>query len=222
MTVPARGSPYARRIEASATNYARKLFHACAAIVSLVFALVLFTPAQLPWAAAAFAGTFWFLEGLRRVVPRSNVAIMAFFRPIARSHEHYQVNSATWYMTALLLLASTGSTILSVIGVAVLGFADPAAGIVGRRFGRLKLINNRTLVGSLTFLVVGTISALAVMALLPVSPPTMVAVYTALAAAGAGAVAELLSRRVDDNFLIPLAAAGAAAAVLLGTGSSLY
>ena len=47
--------------------------------MSLTFTLVVFTPTQLPWVAGLFAGTFWFLEGLRRIAPRANDAIMAFF-----------------------------------------------------------------------------------------------------------------------------------------------
>jgi dolichol kinase len=196
----------------------RALFHLSAALVSLLFAMVLFTPTQLPWAAAVFAVTFWSLEGLRRIVPRTNDALMTFFRHVARPSERHRVNSATWYMTALLLLASTGSTLLSVVGVAVLGFADPAAATVGRRFGRVKLANNRTLEGSLTFVIVGTAAAFVALMLLAAPPPAPLALAVALAAATSGALAELFARRVDDNFLIPLVAAGAAAVLLRTTG----
>ena len=190
--------------------------------MSLVFALVVFTPAQLPWVAGLFAGTFWFLEGLRRISPRANDALMAFFAPIARPVERVEVNSATWYMTALVLLASTGSTLLCVVGVAVLGFADPTAAIVGRRFGRVTLVHGRTLEGTATFLVVGAAATFGAVMLLPAPPALALAVVLAAAAGAAGALAELLSKRVDDNFAIPLVAAAAAATVLLATGHSLW
>jgi dolichol kinase len=198
------------------------MFHVSAALVSLVFTLILFTPAQLPWVAACFAGTFWTLEGLRRISPRANDLLMAFFAPIARPIERVRVNSATWYMTALVLLASTGSTIIAAVGVAVLGFADPTAAIVGRRFGRVKLVHGRTLEGTVTFAVVGAAAALGVIAWLPAPPPLGIAVLIAATAGTAGAFAELFSRRIDDNFAIPLVSAAAAAAVLLASGHTMY
>jgi dolichol kinase len=106
--------------------------------------------------------------------------------------------------------------------VAVLGFADPTAAIVGRRFGRVKLVNGRTLEGTITFFVVGVAAALGVVAWLPAPPPVAVALALAAAAGVAGALAELFSRRIDDNFSIPIVSAAATAAVLLASGHTLY
>jgi dolichol kinase len=202
------------------TNYTRSAFHVASALVCLVLTLVVFTPSQLPWAAAAFAGTAWSLEILRRISPAANERLMVFFRPIAHASEARRVNSATWYMTSLVILAATGSTILAVVGVAVLGFADPLAGLVGRRFGRIRLLHGRTLEGSLTFFVTGTITAFAASWLLPAPPPPGVMLLTAASASLAGTIAELVSRRVDDNLSIPLSAAMGAALALFALGTS--
>ena len=201
------------------TNYARSAFHIGAAVVCLVL-IVSLTSQQLPWAAGAFAAWSWCMEGLRRVSKRANAAMMAFFRPIAHEQERDRINSATWYMTSLVLLALTESPLLCVTGVAVLGLADPLAGLVGRRFGRVRLINGRSLEGSLTFVVVGTLAARSAMLLVDTSISSGLLWLTALAAAIAGGVAELASRRVDDNLSIPMAAAGTAAALLWLIGSS--
>ena len=203
-------------------NYARSGFHVASAVVCLVLTLVLLTPKQLPWAAAAFAGTAWSLEILRRISTRWNERLMVFFRHIAHAAEAKRVNSATWYMTSLVVLASTGSTILAVVGVSVLGFADPIAGLVGRRFGRTKLLHGRTLEGSLAFFVAGTCAAFALSWLVPNHPSAGVMLLTAAAASLAGAAAELFSRRVDDNLSIPLSAAAAAALALTLAGVSLW
>jgi dolichol kinase len=203
------------------TNYARSVFHMCAAVVSLVTVMLL-TTQQLPWAAGAFAAWAWSMEGLRRVSTRANAAMMVFFRPIAHEQERDRVNSATWYMTSLVLLALTGSPILCVTGVAVLGFADPMAGLVGRRFGRVRLVNGRSLEGTLTFVVVGTLAARGAMVLVDTGVGAGALWIIALAAALAGGLAELLSRRVDDNLAIPMAAAGTAAMVLAALGVSVW
>lgn len=202
-------------------NLTRSLFHAGSAAVCLTL-VTLLDPLHLPWASGAFAAWAWSMEGLRRISPRANAVMMAFFRPIAHEQERDRVNSATWYMTALLLLALTFSPVLCVAGVAVLGFADPVAGLVGRRFGRVRLVNGRSLEGTLTFVVVGTLAARAAMLLVDgtvgASSGTLWA--TALVAALAGGLAELFSRRIDDNLSIPLVTASTAAVTLLVLGVS--
>jgi dolichol kinase len=201
-------------------NYVRSGFHVASALVCLVLTLVVFTPAQLPWAAAAFAGTAWALEISRRISPAANERLMAFFAPIAHAAEARRVNSATWYMTSLVVLAATGSTMLAVVGVAVLGFGDPLAGLVGRRFGRVELLHGRTLEGSLAFFVTGTLAAFGASWLVPSHPAPGIMLLTAAAASLAGAAAELFSRRVDDNLSIPLSAAVGAALALFAAGVS--
>lgn len=202
-------------------NYARSAFHVSAALVCLVL-IVTLTSEQLPWAAGAFAAWAWCMEGLRRVSRHANAVMMRFFRPIAHEQERDRVNSATWYMTSLVLLALTGSPLLCVTGVAVLGLADPLAGLVGRRFGRVRLVNGRSLEGSLTFVLVGTLAARAAMLLVDTALPSGTLWLTAFAAGLVGGVVELASRRVDDNLSIPLAAASTAAIVLWLLGSSAW
>ena len=92
------------------------------------------------------------------------------------------------------------------LAVLVLGLADPAAGVVGRRFGRIQLSANRTLEGTLAFVVVGALASL--IWLLATGAAPVQALIVALVAGTAGALAELgSSRRFDDNFSIPVAVA---------------
>lgn len=204
------------------TNYARVAFHVGSALLGLFATLVVFTTAQLPYAASTLAGTAWFLEILRRRSPAANARMMRFFAPIARPHEATHINSGTWYMTALVVLTLTYSPLLCVVAVAVLGFGDPAAAIVGRRFGRIRLRHGRSLEGTLAFVVVATLAAVFFVQWLPVAPAAGLAWPVALAAAIAGATAELFSRRVDDNLAIPLAAMGGGWGMLWVLGASAW
>jgi dolichol kinase len=157
--------------------------------------------------AAFFTALAWGMELSRRLDPRINRFLMALFGPVAHAHEAWRVNSATWFSTALLLVAAMGSPIAAVVAFLVLGWADPAAGIVGRRFGRVRLVHGRSLEGTLTFAAVGTL--VAYLALWMWHPELSVGAALAIAAAGAvpAAVAELFARRIDDNLAIPLTAA---------------
>lgn len=190
------------------TNYKRNVFHMASALLSLslIFSL---SQAALLWAAAGFAAWAWSAELSRRRWPAVNRALMKMLGPVAHPHEHWRVNSATWYATAVVILAATGDPRVQVSGVVILGVADPLAAIVGRRYGRHKLIHGRSLEGSSAFLVSGSAAALASLALL-VGVPIGTAAAVAIGAALPATIAELLSRRVDDNLSIPLCAAAGA------------
>ncbi len=194
------------------TNYHRNAFHISSGLC--VVALSEFLPSRLwlilpPLAFAIFA---WGSEVSRRIWPQINNGLMRLFGPVAHAHERHRINSATWFVTAVLILGLAFPRYGAATGVAVLALADPAAALIGRRFGRTKLHANRSLQGTLAFFVVGAVAAFAVLALRhPASLGAMA--VTALATAFAGAVAELYTDRLDDNFTIPLAAASAAVAV---------
>jgi dolichol kinase len=201
------------------TNYNRIAFHVSSALGALVLLEVVLTRAGTLWATGLFAGTFWFLEITRALSRHWNDRLMRvrFFQLIIHPHEQHHVNSATWYASALVLLAIFSPVYASAAALAVLGVGDPLAGLVGRRWGRVHVGAGRTLEGSLAFLVGGTAAAFGALWLWHAAAwPVLLAI--SVAAAVGGAVAETLCRRVDDNFGVPVAAVAAAAltAALLG------
>lgn len=199
------------------TNYARSLFHVSAGLFALAMIEWVLSPFAMVVIASLFSAWAWSMEGLRRVFPKLNDVLMGVFGRVSHPHEAWRVNSATWYATALTVLALIGNPLVAAVAVTVLGFADPAAGLVGRRWGRIKLVNGRSLEGTGTFFVVGTLVAFAVSAGLHglgLGPALLVAVCAALPAA----LAELFSRVLDDNFTVPLAAAGGALVALQALG----
>lgn len=192
------------------TNYRRNLLHFSSGFVAL--GIIVAVPSPL-WMIAIAGGFFvyaWTMELVRRYSPKLNERLMRFYGPIAHPHEWTRVNSATWYCTALLGLALTGSLEICTVAVLVLGAGDPLAAIVGRRWGRTKLLHGRTLEGSLAFVAAGGTLAFGGLALFFPALGLPAAAALAFSGAIAGAVAELLSRRVDDNLTIPIAAGLAA------------
>lgn len=192
------------------TNYSRIGAH----ITGMVFVLALLvfelsTPALLVTALTA-AGTCWILETLRQFSGRINLALMAFFHRIAHPVERHKVNSATWYATSLIALALLDAPLIGGVAVTVLGLGDPVAGLVGRRWGRVRLFQRRTLEGSLGFVFAATAAAFTFIVLVHPEVQQTSALIIAAAAAITGAVTELLSNRLDDNLTIPLSSAAAA------------
>jgi dolichol kinase len=192
-------------------NWKRSVFHVSAGMSALVTILAVPSRGWLIAAAGALAAFAWTCEISRRISPAVNARLMRVFAPVAHANEHYEVNSSTWYVTALTLMALFAPMRAAEIGVIVLAFADPFAGVIGRRFGRTKIAANRTLEGSLGFVLAGTVTAFAWLA---AAHGVTLASALLLAAAGAvaGAVAEVASsNRLDDNFSIPVASATAMA-----------
>ena len=202
------------------TNYLRNAFHVGGGLFGVALVLGL---SAWPWVlvivAFGFALAGWTMEISRRRSPAFNEKIMRVFRKVSHPHEAHQVNSSTWYASALALLALTREPTVMAVGVLVLAFADPAAAVIGRRFGRIKLVNNRTLEGSLTFAIVGGLASFAILSLAGGSllPEYALGLRVAMAVTAGllGAVAELFSRRIDDNFSIPVTSALGAWLVLL-------
>lgn len=200
------------------TNYVRNVFHVCWALFVLSLIEYIATPAGLVWASLACTAGAWTCEATRRLAPSTNRWLTAPFRLVIHPHEYHRVNSATWYVTALVLLALTGNSAVQAAAVVILGFADPAAAIIGRRFGRVRLVNGRSLEGSLTFLAVGSLAAFGALRLWHPELAATQAAVVAVSAAFVGAVTELFSRRVDDNFSIPVSAAAGACLALWALG----
>ncbi|HNF95711.1 MAG TPA: hypothetical protein PK493_00385, partial [Pseudomonadota bacterium] len=131
-------------------------------------------------------------------------------------HERYRVNSSTWYVTALLILAVATPKAVAALAVVVLGIGDPIAALVGRRFGKTRLRAGRSLEGSLGFVLSASLGSLVVAAMMMPGGIGRWALI-AMVAGFAGAVAEVFSTKLDDNLTIPLAEAAAVTA-LIATG----
>ena len=197
------------------TNYSRNFFHVGNGLGVALTVYYLMTPTIMKVVATSFLVLVWCLEYFRRDNGALNDLLMKMLGRFAHPHETHRVNSATWYTTALALLAWTCPPMVCLIAVVVLAFGDPAAAVIGRRFGKTKLVNGRSLEGTLAFVGFGVLAAFGMMTLwygtLPLTHRLLIAFTAVLPAA----LAELFSRRIDDNLSIPLSAAAGAQLALL-------
>ena len=197
------------------TNYRRNVLHMSSGLLALSVVQVLGNTNWILLTAVGFFLYAWSMEAGRRLWPGLNDRLMSFYGPVAHPHEWHRVNSGTWYCTAMLGLALTHSLAICSVAVIVLGFADPMAAIIGRRYGRVPLIHGRSLEGSATFLVVALVSGYATLAVFYPELAQTHGLGLALGAAIVAMLAELFSRRVDDNLSIPLGSG--AGMILAGT-----
>ncbi len=203
------------------SNYTRNFFHILAAAISIAVVELLPAITGLDfWIVIAVAASFalwgWSMEISRRVSKRANAFLMKAFKHVAHPHEAHHVNSSTWYVTALLLLSLTYNPAVCAVALAILGLADPAAAIVGKRGGRIRFENGRSVEGTLTFILVGTLAGMGILSTLHSGQWSVgQMVLLSLLSATAGGVTELVSKRVDDNLGIPVAAGAAAFALVM-------
>ena len=103
--------------------------------------------------------------------------------------------------------------ICAAAGMAVLMTADAAAALIGRKFGKHKLVNGKSLEGTAAFVLTGTLAA----GVCFISVGTFSLLPFALPAVILAALAELFQKqlKVDDNFSIPLVTAGVVQLALL-------
>ena len=197
------------------TNYARSILHVCSGLVVLVLLQTILTPTTMLWIALPMAVAAWSLEISRRMSVQVNAFCMWVFQRVAHPHEAWKINSSTWYTTAMLVLALVGNEMIASIAVIVLALADPAAAVIGRKYGRIRLVNGRSLEGTLTFMGVAILATLLTLVVFYPNLRFLESLLLAVASAFAGGLAELFSRRVDDNLAIPAGVAAGLGAVLL-------
>lgn len=136
------------------------------------------------------------LDVLRLLDPKVNVLFFRTFAPLASPREEKGIASSTWYALSAFLVVLLFPLDYALAGILVLAWADPAANLVGKRWGRIRFLGG-TVRGTGTFVLI------AFCALSLFVPWTL-----ALGAAVATAVAEVLPLKLDDNLLIPIFVAG--------------
>lgn len=197
-------------------NLYRSAQHAFSSLVVVVLLETWFTRPMAIAAATAFVILAWTLEITRRRIPEWNAFLMRHLGLIAHPHETYTINSATWFCTGLAIIAPFFAIPTLAVAVASIGFGDPAAGFVGRRFGSTKLINDRSLEGSVAYALVTFASAWAILTFWHPDLASGRAVAVAVVAGITGALTELFCRKVDDNLAVPVMVALAVGFVMRG------
>lgn len=199
---------------------ARSLFHAANSIVVVVLAELVATQEQMQVVALVCCLSSWTMEFLKVQSDAFKRVMFKVLGAISRDGEQHNINSATWYMSAMLIISVLFPSIACCIGTLALGVGDPAAALVGSKFGSVKLYGKKTLEGTLAF---ATVSMLASMMYLWAFYAVPLSKMMVISAAGSvsGAVAELYCTFVDDNLFVPVATAGVVSLVLAGDEASL-
>ena len=196
-------------------NNARILFHAAMGVVAIaLYEFVLSRTLTLAIGGGLLA-LFIGLEVLRRHSHRWNERLYGrLFARISRPREAHSVCTSTWYLGGLMVGVVLLPKHAIELGALCLAFGDPAASLAGKRWGKKKIVADKSLAGTLDFFVVSAVLGAAFIAWRIPELGLARALLVAAAVGASGAAVELFSNRINDNFSIPVAA-GAIAALLL-------
>jgi len=189
-------------------NYSRNLFHALSGLMAVLLYQFLLTKPQAIACVLVAAAVLVTLEVIRRYSSRWNKFLSEkIFRVVAHPSERDRITGSTYFILALAIITVLFPKPPVEVAVLILAFADPAASITGRLWGKRKLYSNKSYVGTGSFFSVAWITAIIFLTVAVKDLSTPHAVVAALIIAAAGTIVELLSTRLDDNLTIPVVCA---------------
>ena len=190
----------------------RKLYHVLGGLGLLSVYYVLGRERALVFYAVLF-GLVLILDGARLMIPKLNRFMFTRFRSFIRPNEEHKLTGTAPYVLGIGFSLYAYAQPVATAAICFLAFGDVAATAIGERFGKTK-IGNKSLEGTLAFIVAAALSGWFLLSLLGVPLHVWVMVLGVLVAAGV----ELLTLPINDNLLIPLAAGGAMELALRMTG----
>jgi len=199
--VPARTLPFATRDD---LQLGRRFFHFANGLATASAYALLFTHEQVIHVFGTIACVVYLIDRVRIAYPEWVARwVPAVNRLLVRAEEQVRESAMTPYAIAVLLTILTVPKPAALVAILTLATADPLAAIVGIRYGRRRIVRNRTVEGSLAFFGATFLVAASVLGF-----GTGAGVFTVIEAALmiglAAAACELVPVRLDDNMTIPL------------------
>ena len=144
--------------------------------------------------AGSLVGIAVIVEFLKWVSESFREMFYRFFESILRRHERKgAITGATYYLISTFLCIVFFDKDIAIVSIFFIVLGDTAAALVGKAWGRIKLIGNKSLEGS-----IACFTVCAVISLFWIDP------VVGLTGAFVASLAELLPLRIDDNLTVPL------------------
>ena len=144
--------------------------------------------------AGAFVGIAVIVELLKWVSESFRELFFRFFAFILRRHERKgAITGATYYIIGTFLCIVIFDKNIAIVSIFFIVLGDTAAALVGKAWGRIKLIGRKSLEGSAACFIV-----CAVISVFWIDP------VIGITGAFVATLAELLPLRIDDNLTVPL------------------
>lgn len=186
-------------------HLARRLWH-FSGVMAVFAAYWLLDKPKANWVATAGTVICVGLDLARLYVPKLNRFLIIFFAPFMRKSEMRKLTGISSLLIGVTLIIWIYPKRVGLLAILFLAVADPLASYCGIRFGRDKLVGNKSVQG--TFAAFLACFALAMVYLLGLHLMTERLFIVCLLAALIGAASELIPVfGLDDNLVFPVLSA---------------
>ncbi len=182
----------------------RRFFHLMNGVSTATVYALLLTHEQVIHVFGTIACLVYVIDRVRIAYPEVVTRHAPWVnRLLVRAEGRVRESAMIPYAIAVLLTIITVPKLAALVAIYTLAAADPLAAVVGIRWGRRRLTQNRSLEGSLAFFGATFVIACCVLVWGTDAAGTSIA-GAAATIAFAGAICEVLPLRIDDNLTIPI------------------
>ncbi|MFH1597670.1 MAG: diacylglycerol/polyprenol kinase family protein [Patescibacteria group bacterium] len=186
------------RFQSEKVKIVRKTWHILAGLFFPIIYLYLTKPQIIILVGAVFL-TFLTLEGLRLRNPKLNRWFIKKIGNYLKDKERKNLTSNTFYVASALLAVIFFDKPIAIAALVFFAIGDAMAEIIGLKFGSYRFWHNRSIEGTLAFLVSSILAGILLLQTdLNITFPVMIS-----GAIGATLI-EAVSLPIDDNFTIAL------------------
>ena len=150
-----------------------------------------------------FACIFYIFEQLRINYPEYSQSFNSIGQYLFRAEEQLKESSMIPYIMGLLLTIISFPKSVAICSILTLGVADPLSAIVGIKYGRLRIVKEKSVEGSLAFFIACFVCIYLPLYFTTTNNPVALAIMAFIASIII-AIFEMLPIRLDDNLTIPL------------------
>ncbi len=186
-------------------HLARRIWHFAGVLV--IFGLYwILTEKQALLAAVAMAALLIGFDLSRLRVPFFNRLFTWMFQSVLRDSEKGKISGLSYLMAGTLVIVAVFPKVVGLLSILMLAVADPLASYFGIRFGKDKLVGDKSLQGTLAAFVACFVIALVYLLYMDLMRERLFIVC--LLAGLIGAFSELVPIfKLDDNLVFPVVSA---------------
>lgn len=188
----------------------RRLFHCSMGLgVGLIYQFLL-THSRAIYILGFCACVVYILEQIRINYPELAGNIKIINKYLFRAEEQLKESAGVPYVMGVLLTLISFPKVVALVAIYTLAVADPLSAIIGIRFGKTKVVEGKSVEGSLAFFGASFVITFLVFfwwtSYLQIMLGTII--LLSFLVAFLGSLFEMIPLRIDDNLTIPLFTAG--------------